>query len=113
VHDTLYRAGEWVAAGNPVVTLLPPANVKVRFFVPQPRLASIRIGQTVSVSLDGVPAPVNATVSYISTRAEFTPPVIYSRENRAKLVYMVEAAFPPAQAAHLHPGQPADVRLSP
>ena len=111
VHDTLYRQGEWVAAGNPVVVLLPPANLKVRFFVPQEYLPRIKIGETVSVSFDGAPGGHSATVNYISTEAEFTPPVIYSRENRAKLVYMIEAKFSPADAAELRPGQPVDVKL--
>jgi HlyD family secretion protein len=113
VQDTLYRAGEWVAAGNPVVELLPPANIKVRFFVPQAVLPRIKPGQTVSVTFDGGPHAYSATVNYISTQAEFTPPVIYSRENRSKLVFMIEARFSPADAADLRPGQPVDVELSP
>jgi len=111
VQDTLYRPGEFVAAGNPVVSLLPPENLKVRFFVPQPQLASIQPGQPVSVRIDGVGTPLRATVNYIAPQAEFTPPVIYSQENRAKLVFMVEAAFAPADARRLRPGQPVDVRL--
>ena len=111
VHDTLYRVGEWVAAGNPVVELLPPANIKVRFFVPQAALPRIKPGRTVSVTFDGGRRAYAATVNYISTQAEFTPPVIYSQENRAKLVFMVEAKFSPADAAELRPGQPVDVAL--
>jgi HlyD family secretion protein len=111
VQDTLYRVGEWVAAGNPVVELLPPANIKVRFFVPQAVLPRIKPGQTVSVTFDGSPRAYSATVNYISTQAEFTPPVIYSRENRSKLVFMIEAKFSPADAANLRPGQPVDVEL--
>ena len=111
VHDTLYRAGEWVASGNPVVELLPPTNIKVRFFVPQAALPRIKPGQTVSVTFDGGQHAYSATVNYISTKAEFTPPVIYSQENRAKLVFMIEAKFSPADAADLRPGQPVDVRL--
>ncbi len=113
VHDTLYRPGEWVAAGKPVVTLLPPANIKVRFFVPQAVLPRIKPGQTVNVTFDGGQHPYPATVNYISTQAEFTPPVIYSRDNRAKLVFMIEAKFAPADAADLRPGQPVDVHLPP
>jgi HlyD family secretion protein len=111
VQDTLYRAGEWVATGNPVVELLPPANIKVRFFVPQAALPRIKPGQTVSVTFDGGPHAYSATVNFISTQAEFTPPVIYSRENRSKLVFMIEAKFSPADAADLRPGQPVDVEL--
>ena len=111
VHDTLYRRGEYVAARNPVVVLLPPENLKVRFFVPQATLPQIKVGQTVSVKPDGAAHPINATVNYISTQAEYTPPVIYSRETRANLVFMIEAKFSPADAADLRPGQPVDVEL--
>jgi len=110
VYDTLYRSGEWVAAGRPVVSLLPPGNIKVRFFVPETRIAAIHPGDPVQVSVDGVEGTFGGNVSFISPRAEYTPPVIYSRENRAKLVFMVEATFPPEIAARLHPGQPVDVR---
>jgi HlyD family secretion protein len=112
VHDTLYRQGEWVAAGNPVVVLLPPENLKVRFFVPQEVLPKIKPGQMVNISFDGAAKKYSATVNYISTQAEFTPPVIYNRENRAKLVFMIEAKFAPADAAEVRPGQPVDVKLS-
>jgi HlyD family secretion protein len=112
VQDTLYRQGEWVAAGNPVVVLLPPENLKARFFVPQEMLPRIKTGETVNVSFDGAAKNYSATVNYISTQAEFTPPVIYSRENRAKLVFMIEAKFPPADATQLRPGQPVDVTIS-
>ena len=111
VHDTLYRQGEWVAAGNPVVVLLPPENLKVRFFVPQEKLSQVKVGETVSVKCDGAAHPFNATVNYISPQAEYTPPVIFSRETRANLVFMIEAKFSPADAAELRPGQPVDVKL--
>lgn len=111
VQDTLYRQGEWVAAGASVVELLPPANIKVRFFVPETALAQIKTGQTVEVSFDGAAKKYSATVNYISTQAEFTPPVLYNRENRAKLVFMIEAKFSPTDAADLRPGQPVDVKL--
>ncbi len=111
VYDTLYRQGEWVAAGKPVVALLPPQNIKVRAFVPEPRIGSIHHGDGVRVTVDGVRDPFIGKVSYISPRAEYTPPVIYSREARDKLVFMVEAVFDPATAAKLHPGQPVDVQF--
>lgn len=111
VDDTFYRVGEQVGAGRPVVSILPPENIKVRFFVPEPRLSQLERGMEVQVVMDGAPDPVNATVSFISTQAEFTPPVIYSQENRAKLVYMIEAQFEPGTASTLHPGQPVDVSL--
>jgi len=113
VHDTLYRLGEWVSAGSPVVVLLPPANIKARFFVPEPIVAKVRIGQSVAVTRDGAEAALRATITYIAPQAEFTPPVIYTQETRAKFVYLVEARFEPQVAASLRPGQPIDVRLEP
>ena len=111
VSDTLFVRGEWVPAGAPVVTLLPPANVKVRFFVPETRLGAVKVGQKVSLACDGCPAPIDASISFIASQAEFTPPVIYSRDNRTKLVFLVEARPTPADALKLHPGQPVDVTL--
>jgi HlyD family secretion protein len=111
VFDALYREGEWIAAGRPVVSLLPPQHVKLRVFVPEPWLSSIHVGDTLRVEIDGA-TPVDAKVSFISPRAEFTPPVIYSRENRSKFVFLVEARFDPEVAAKLHPGQPVDVRFN-
>ena len=111
VYDTLYRQGEWVAAGKPVVVLLPPQNIKVRAFVPEIRIGTIHYGDTVRVTVDGVPDPFLGKVSYISPHAEYTPPVIYSRESRQKLVFMVESVFDPAVSARLHPGQPVDVQF--
>jgi HlyD family secretion protein len=112
VFDTLYREGEWVAAGKSVVALLPPGNVKLRVFVPETALGSLHVGDSLQVSIDGVPAPVTGKISFISPRAEYTPPVIYSRENRAKFVFLVEAQFEPEVAEKLHPGQPVDVQLN-
>ncbi|WP_173043708.1 HlyD family secretion protein [Nitrospira sp. KM1] len=111
VFDTLYREGEWVAAGRPVVALLPPQNIKVRAFVPETRVGTIHPGDPVRVSVDGVREPFIGTVSYISPKAEYTPPVIYSQESRSKLVFMIEAVFEPQVASNLNPGQPVDVRL--
>jgi HlyD family secretion protein len=109
VFDTLYRTGEWVAAGRPVVVLLPPRDVKVRAFVPESRLGGIHIGQSVKVSIDGAASVLSGTVSFVSPQAEFTPPVIYSQENRSKLVFLIEITFSPDDAATLHPGQPVEV----
>lgn len=111
VVDTLFRPGEMVQAGAPVVQLLPPANIKIRFFVPQAVVSRIAVGQTLTVSCDGCPAPVAATVRFISPRAEFTPPVIYSREQRARMMFMVEAQ-PSARPEALRVGQPVDVALA-
>jgi len=110
VADTFFRAGEWVGAGQPVVSLLPPGATKVRFFVPESELGAIAIGQSVSVACDGCSAPVAARISFISTQAEYTPPVIYSNSQRARLVFMVEARPDPKDAVRLRPGQPIDVR---
>jgi len=111
VHDTLYNEGEWVQAGSPVVSLLPPGNLKVRFFVPEEAVGRLQPGQAVSANCDGCANPVAAKISYISRQAEFTPPVIYSREQRRKLVFLVEARPEPADAAKLRPGQPMDVHV--
>jgi HlyD family secretion protein len=111
VFDTLYRQGEWVPAGRPVVVLLPPGNIKVRAFVPETKLATVKLGGTMRVYRDGAPAPLTAKVSYISTEAEFTPPVIYSRETRSKLVFLVEGIFDAPVAAEMHPGQPVEVEF--
>lgn len=110
VQDTLYTVGEWVPAGSPVVSLLPPANIKVRFFIPGPQLAKFKIGQALQIGCDGC-AMIKAHVSYIATQAEYTPPVIYSNEARAKLVYRAEARLAPEDAVKLHPGQPIDIVL--
>ncbi|WP_447983974.1 HlyD family secretion protein [Nitrospira sp. Nam74] len=111
VFDTVYREGEWVAAGRPVVVLLPPGNIKVRAFVPETKIGTIHPGDSVHVSVDGTDHPIVGTVSYISPQAEYTPPVIYSNESRSKLVFMIEAVFDPATSVNLHPGQPVDVHL--
>jgi HlyD family secretion protein len=106
IYDTLFRQGEWVPAGKPVVVLLPPQNIKVRAFVPETRVGSIHYGDIAQVTMDGIQNPFFGKVSYISPRAEYTPPVIYSRETRAKLVFMVESVFDPQVAANLHPVSP-------
>ncbi|HSA83200.1 MAG TPA: HlyD family efflux transporter periplasmic adaptor subunit [Geminicoccaceae bacterium] len=111
VTDTLYRAGEYVTAGTPIVELLPPGNVKLRFFVPEPVLGGLQVGDPVTFACDGCPADLGARISFIAPEAEYTPPVIYSRESRAKLVFLVEAE-PDGASSPLHPGQPVDVRLS-
>ena len=111
VVDTLYRPGEWVPAGAPVVSLLPPGNVKIRFYIPETAVGPMRIGETVSVGCDGCGADIAAKVRFIAPQAEYTPPVIYSRENRANLVFLVEAR-PDAPHAALHPGLPVEVALA-
>jgi HlyD family secretion protein len=111
VYDTLFRVGEWVGPGRPVVALLPPNHVKVRAFVPETEIAKFRPGDPVRVTMDGGAQPLAGKISYISPKAEYTPPVIYSRETRDKLVFMIEILFEPSIGAQLHPGQPVDVEL--
>jgi HlyD family secretion protein len=110
VYDVLFRPGEWVGAGMPVVALLPPAAIKVRFFVPETTLPQATVGRDVSVSCDGCAPGLTARIRYVAPQAEFTPPVIYSNGSRAKLVFMVEAE--PKDPAAFKPGQPVDVRFS-
>jgi HlyD family secretion protein len=111
VFDTLYRKGEWVAASKPVVALLPPENIKVRAFVPETWIGAIHPDDRVQVFVDGMREPLTGKVSFISPQAEYTPPVIYSRESRSKLVFMIEAVFDPGTASKLHPGQPVDLQF--
>ncbi|MDP3425800.1 MAG: HlyD family efflux transporter periplasmic adaptor subunit [Humidesulfovibrio sp.] len=109
IFDTLYSQGEWVPAGKAVAVLLPPQNLKVRFFVPEEQVGAIRIGQEAQVRFDGQNESVPVRVSYVSAQAEYTPPMLYSSDNRAKLVFLVEARPAPDKASLLHPGQPVDV----
>ena len=111
VVDTLYRPGEWIAAGAPVVSLLAPANVKLRFYIPETIVATVRIGDAVTVRCDGCGGDIPAKVRFIAPQAEFTPPVIYSRENRSNLVFLVEAR-PDVPNPALHPGLPVEVALA-
>ena len=108
VFDTFFRPGEWIPAGQAAVSLLPPNRIRVRCFVSESELASLKTGQTVIVTADGRP-PLEGQISFISPSAEYSPPVIFSRESRAKLVFMVEVSFDPEKAASLHPGQPVQV----
>lgn len=110
VAETFYRVGEWVGAGQPVLALLPPTQIKARFFVPETDVATLKAGDVVQLSCDGCGTPIAARVSRIATQAEYTPPVIYSNAQRAKLVFMVEARPDAADAPRLKPGLPLDVR---
>ncbi|MGB9395579.1 MAG: HlyD family efflux transporter periplasmic adaptor subunit, partial [Pseudolabrys sp.] len=109
VEQIYYRPGETVPAGRPVVALLPPSNLKFRFFAPQAVLPEIQFGETVGVSCDGCEKGLTAKVSFIARSAEFTPPVIYSLEERAKLVFLIEAR--PEQPEKFRVGQPVTVTL--
>lgn len=112
ITDTYFRQGEWVPSGQPVVSLLPDDRRRIRFFVPETVVARIRPGQTVDATCDGCTTPIRATIDFIAPQAEYTPPVIYSRGSREKLVFRVEAMPAPEQAATLRPGLPVDVRLA-
>ncbi len=111
IFDILYRPGEIVNAGSPVVILLPSGQIRARFFVPEADIARLRPGVRVRLSRDGV-AELTAAVTYISPQAEYNPPVIYSRESRGKLVYRVEATPDLLQQPALRPGQPLSVTLA-
>jgi HlyD family secretion protein len=111
VFDTLYREGEFVPTGGIVVRLLPPQNRKIRFFVPQNIAEKLTINQNLSVVSRSDGRKIPAHVTYISTEAEYTPPIIYSNETKEKLIYMIEAYPLPADATLLHPGQPVEVSL--
>jgi HlyD family secretion protein len=111
VYDVLYRVGERVPANAPVMALLPDDALKLRFYVPQGKLAALRVGERVGVGCDGCPAGMQARVTFVSPQAEYTPPVIYSNENRSKLVFLVEARPEGDARSVLKPGQPLDVRL--
>ena len=111
VADVLAEAGETLAAGAPVVSLLPPENIYVRFFVPEPSLSGLKIGDTVGLACELCPPDYVGVVSYISPQAEYTPPFIYSETTRAKFVFLAEARPSPSIAAKLNPGQPVTVRF--
>ncbi len=112
VQDIYHRVGEWAAPGQAVVSILPAENIKVRFFVPESTLGALRTRQAVAIHCDGCPATVPATIRFISTTAEYTPPVLFSEKNRHRLVYLVEAWPQPKDAVQLHPGQPVSVTLN-
>jgi HlyD family secretion protein len=105
VEDVFYQVGEWAAANQPIVSLIPDDRVWLRFFVPESAFAAYRIGAVVRFSCDGCGKGLTARIVYVSPRPEFTPPVIYSRDARDRLVYLVEAR----PSVRLNPGQPVDV----
>ena len=111
VLDTLFREGEWVPPGSPVVRMLPPQNIKIRFFVPEKIAGGLQPGRKVSVRCDGCKAEVAGEISYVSPEPEYTPPVIYSNDTRDKMVFMIEARPSIQDAPNLHPGQPVEVAL--
>jgi HlyD family secretion protein len=110
VQQIYYRPGEQVPAGRPVVSLLPPGNIKIRFFVPEASLPKIALGDAVAIQCDGCKAAVPAKVTFISRTSEFTPPVIYSQDERSKLVFLIEART--EAPGELRVGQPVDVKFA-
>ncbi len=110
VADVLARPGETLDAGAPVVSLLPPENIFIRFFVPEPSLAHVHPGDTVALTCDNCPPDLTGAVSFISPQAEYTPPFIYSESTRAKFVFLAEARPKPDQAPLFNPGQPVTVK---
>jgi HlyD family secretion protein len=111
IEETYFEAGEFVAAAQPVVSLLPDGGRKIRFYVPEPRIMEFKPGTRVAISCDGCTDELEAEVTFVATQSEYTPPVIYSVGNREKLVFRVEAK-PLASAAGLSIGLPVDVRLA-
>jgi HlyD family secretion protein len=109
IQEVYFRGGEMVEPGRPIVSILPPGNIKARFFVPQATLPSIHIGDRVQIRCDGCHKDLYAHISFISAQAEFTPPVIYSLEERARLVFRIEAI--PERPADLRIGQPVSIEL--
>ena len=107
IEEVFYQRGEYAAANQPVVALIPDDRITVRFFVPEGAVAAYQAGRQVRFRCDGCADGLVATISYVSPRPEFTPPIIYSREARDRLVFMVEAR--PANGAALVPGLPVDV----
>jgi len=110
VQQVYFRPGEIVPVGRPIVALLPPGNLKVRFFVPESVLPRLAYGDVVKVGCDGCAGDLTAHISFIASTAEFTPPVIYSRDERAKLVFLVEAL--PEEPQQFRVGQPIEVALA-
>jgi HlyD family secretion protein len=109
VQEIYFRPGETVPPGRAIMALLPPGNLKVRFFTPESELPHVRYGQSVRVSCDGCASGLTARVTFIASSAEYTPPVIYSREERAKLVFLIEAR--PDDPSKFRVGQPVTVTL--
>ncbi len=109
IFDTYMQEGEYVQAGQPIVALITPKSLKVTFFVGEAELAQVKLASKVQVTMDGVQQPLTATVDYISSKAEYTPPVIFSREERTKLVFKVIARPESADLQSIHLGQPVTV----
>lgn len=111
IFDVFYKKGENVPNNSPVLALLPSNAIKIIFYCPEMMLGQIKLNQVISVDCDICSGPIDAKITYISTQAEFTPPVLYSKEVRSKLSYRIEALPLSTEAIVLHPGEPITVRL--
>jgi HlyD family secretion protein len=111
IQQIYFREGEMVPAQRPVLSIMPPGNMKLRFFVPETELPKLAIGDTVRVTCDNCGADLTAKIYFIATTAEYTPPVIYSLDERNKLVYLIQAR--PARPDALRVGQPISIYLNP
>src|SRR3990167_1157669 len=112
IFDIFYRIGEKVPSHRPVMAILAPENIKVLFYLPEKLLHAVKPKQQVTFTCDHCDKKTDATISYISPEAEFTPPVIYSKDTRHKLVYLIRADMPKEVAQQFHPGQPIEVFLN-
>jgi len=110
IEALIYKTGEWIPAASPVIKMLSPEDILVYFFIPETDLTAIKTGMRVELRFDGLDAPRYASIIKVSSSPEYTPPVIYSRENNARLVYRIEGRLDPADATLSHPGQPVQVR---
>jgi HlyD family secretion protein len=110
IQQIYFREGEMVPAQRPVLSIMPPGNMKIRFFVPEPELPKLAIGDEVRVGCDNCAADLTAKIYFIATAAEYTPPVIYSLDERSKLVYLIQAR--PSRPDSLRVGQPISVFLN-
>jgi HlyD family secretion protein len=111
IQEIYFRVGETVPAQRPVLSIMPPGNLKLRFFVPETELPKIALGDSVRVACDNCATDLTAKVYFISQSAEYTPPVIYSQDERSKLVYLIQAR--PEKPDALRVGQPVSVFLQP
>ena len=109
IFDTFYRPGELVPAGRPIISMLIPQDIRVIFYMPQPELSKIAVGNVIAINCDGCAKKIQGKITYISSQAEYTPPFIFSEKERQKFVFRVEAKFSDEDAKQLHVGQPVDV----
>lgn len=110
VFDTYYRIGEFTLANQAILSLLAPKDIKAIFYISEPNLSSLKIGDPITVQCAGCDKPFQGKITFISPSAEYTPPVIYSEQTNYKLIYRIEAEFDPKDAIKLHPGQPISVK---